>query len=175
MILLKKLFLILFFFLIYNNNLSAETKIAYIDMDLILSKSKAGSNLLSQLNKIEKNKIENLKKVEEQLINEKNKIMGSKNLVTKDDFNISISNFQKKLEEYKKNKIAELKKLKDQRNKEILKLFNLITPFVENYMDNNKITILFDKKKVFIAKSDYNISKFIIEIIDKNIKNTIIE
>ena len=39
MILLKKLFLILFFFLIYNNNLSAETKIAYIDMDLILSKS----------------------------------------------------------------------------------------------------------------------------------------
>ena len=55
------------------------------------------------------------------------------------------------------------------------KLLNLITPFVEKYMEKNEITILLDKKKVFIAQSDYDISKFIIEIIDKNLKATNIE
>ena len=38
-------------------------------------------------------------------------------------------------------------------------------------MEENSIEILFEKKNIFIAKSNYDITQIVIENINKNIKN----
>ena len=50
-------------------------------------------------------------------------------------------------------------------------LLNLINPIIEKYMTDNAIYMLIDKKNVFIASKEYDITNNIIELIDNQIKN----
>jgi Skp family chaperone for outer membrane proteins len=47
----------------------------------------------------------------------------------------------------------------------------MINPIIENYMTENSISILLDKKNIFIASKDYYITKNLIKLIDKKIEN----
>ena len=47
---------------------------------------------------------------------------------------------------------------------------NLINPIIEKYMNDNSIHILLDKKNVFIANKDYDITNNLIELINNQIK-----
>ena len=60
--------------------------------------------------------------------------------------------------------------MKEIRNKEIIKLINSINPIIENFMNENSISIVFDKKNIFIADKNYDITNDIIEKININIK-----
>jgi Skp family chaperone for outer membrane proteins len=60
-------------------------------------------------------------------------------------------------------------KLKESKN--ILNFLNLINPIIEKYMADNSIYMLIDKKNVFIASKEYDITKSLIELIDNQIKN----
>ena len=66
-------------------------------------------------------------------------------------------------------------KLKEKRNKNIVNLLNLINPIIEKYMNDNSIYMLLDKKNVFIARKNYDITSDLLIIIDEQIKNIEIE
>jgi len=51
----------------------------------------------------------------------------------------------------------------------------LINPIIEKYMADNSIYILMDKKNIFIANNNYDITKKLIELIDNQIKTIKIE
>ncbi len=53
---------------------------------------------------------------------------------------------------------------------ELNKLLNKITPLIQEYMTEKSITVIIDKKNVFIAKSEHDITKEILELINKKIK-----
>ena len=172
---IKKLFFINFciFFLISFS--FAETKIAFIDVDLILSKSEPSKLLFSQLKVIEEKKLENLKIDETSLKEEENKILKTKNIISKEEFNKSVNIFKDKVNNYQNSKDKVIENLKQIRNKEIIRFFNLINPIIENIMEENSIEILIDKKNIFMAKSDNDITQIVIENINKNIKEFLIE
>ena len=44
----------------------------------------------------------------------------------------------------------------------------IITPIVKQYMEENKIGIVIDKKNIFIANSDQDITNDIIKLLNKN-------
>ena len=52
---------------------------------------------------------------------------------------------------------------------------NLVNPIIEKIMEKNSIGILIEKKNIFIAKSNYDITEIVIEEINKNIKDFLIE
>ena len=54
---------------------------------------------------------------------------------------------------------------------EILKFINLVNPIIEKYMKENNIGLVLDKKNVFIAKSNYDITSILLSIINKEIKD----
>jgi len=101
---------------------------------------------------------------------EKNKILAKKNLISKEEINKDLKLLQVKFNTYKKNKIKEFDKLKTQRNRNIVNFLNLINPIIEKYMIENSIYMLMDKKNVFIASKDYDITNNLIELIDNQIK-----
>ena len=78
---------------------------------------------------------------------------------------------QIKFQKYKKKKIDEIDELKIKRNRNITNFLNLINPIIEKYMTDNSIYMLIDKKNVFIANKDYDITNNLIELIDNQIKN----
>ena len=78
---------------------------------------------------------------------------------------------QNKFQKYKENKFNEIESLKKKRNRNISNFFNLINPLIEKYMAENSIYMLIDKKNVFIASKDYDITDNLIELIDNQIKS----
>ena len=167
---LRKFFKLLFLFIFFSTNVLAENKVVYLDLDFILSNTNVGKNLFSKLKKDEELKFKEFKTQELALKDEENKILASKNIISKDQLDLNIKEFQKKLEKYKKFKSDQVQILKTKRNTEVLDLIKQINPLIEKYMTDNSISILIDKKNIFIANKNYDITDNLIELINKNIK-----
>jgi Skp family chaperone for outer membrane proteins len=167
----KNFFFILLFSLLSFNVSKADEKISYVDIDYILSNSLAGKSLLETLKKEEKLKIENFKVSDDNFKDKEKKILAKKNLITNDEINKELKSLQIEFQSYRKNKMNEIKKFKAKRNRNILNFIKLINPIIENYMAENSISILLDKKNIFIASKDYDITKNLITLIDNKIKS----
>ena len=169
MIRFKNIFF-LFFFLLLSNNANSANKVSYIDIDYVLSNTIIGKFLLTKLKEDEKLIIIKFKDNDEKFKNDEKKILAKKNLISNDELNREMKSLRNKFNEYKRNKDLEIKNFKEKREINILNLMNLINPIIEKYMADNSIDILLDKKNVFIANKDYDITNFLIELIDNQIK-----
>jgi Skp family chaperone for outer membrane proteins len=170
MSLLKNFFYILIFFLLSTNLLKAEDKVSYIDIDYVLTNTLAGKKLLNTLKKEEELKIDKFKTNDNKFKDEENKILAKRNLISKEEINKELKLLQVKFQKYRKEKSKEIDELKVKRNKNIINFLNLINPIIEKYMADNSIYILLDKKNIFIASKDYDITNNLIELIDNQIK-----
>ena len=167
----KKFFFILFFLILYNNSIKAEDKVSFIDIDYILTNSIAGKKLLTSLKKDEELRINTFKIEEGNFEEEQSKILAKKNLISKEEINNELKLLNNKFQKYNKEKINEIDEFKKKRNRNIVNFLNLINPIIEKYMKDNSIYMLIDKKNIFIANKDYDITNNLIELIDKQIKN----
>jgi Skp family chaperone for outer membrane proteins len=171
----KKFLFIIFFSLLSVNSIKANDKVSYVDMDYILTNTIAGKSLLENLKKEEKLKVDKFKISDEDFKNKEKKILAKKNLVTNEEINKDLRSLQIEFQNYKKDKIKEIDKLKAKRNRNILNFIKLINPIIEKYMSENSIAILLDKKNIFIASKNYDITKNLVTLIDKDIKSIDIE
>ena len=165
-----KIILKIIFLFFLSSNVLAENKVGYVDLEFILSNTNAGKILFKKLELDETKKIKELKLKEENLKNEENKILASKNIISEDTLRINIDNFKKKLQNYKSIKKNELDNLKKIRNDEILKFLNEINPIIKQYMTDNQISIIIDKKNIYIADKKFDFTNNLIELINKKIK-----
>ena len=166
----KKFFFIILLLLISVNNLKAEEKIAYLDIDFILTNTLAGKLLLNQLKKKEDLKITQFKASDKDFKNKESKILAKKNLISNEEIKKEMKALQIEFKEYRNIKKQEFEDLKNKRNKNIINFLNTINPIIEKYMADNSIYILLDKKNVFIANNNFDITKKLIELIDNKIK-----
>ena len=166
----KKIILIILIYFFFSIKVFAENKIAYLDIDYILTNINVGKTLFQNLKNNEEDKNKKFKSEELKLKEEENKILASKSIITDDQLKKNISDFQKKLKNYKKIKSEEINKLKKERNDEIINLLNLINPIIEDYASQNSISIIIDKKNIYLANKKFDITNNLIEIINKKIK-----
>ena len=136
----------------------------------MLRNTVAGKKLINTLKKQEELIINKFKSNDDNFKNKEKKILAKKNLISKEEINNELKLLQISFEKYKKEKIEEIDNLKNKRNKSIINFLNLINPIIEKYMSDNSIYMLIDKKNVFIANKNYDITKNLIELIDNQIK-----
>ena len=166
----KKFFLIIIFFSLTINFLKADEKVFYIDIDYLMTNTVAGKELLNLLKKEEEIKINKFKSNDDSFRNEEKKILAKKNLISKEEISNEMKILQVKFKKYKEEKIKEVDEFKIKRNRNIANFLSLINPIIEKYMTDNSIYILIDKKNVFIANKDYDITNNLIELINNQIK-----
>ena len=168
---LFKFFFFIFIVLIsYTNILQADDRVSYIDIDYVLTNTIAGKKLLNALKKEEELKINKFKLDDKSFKNEENKILAKKNLISNEEINKELKLLQAKFQKYKNEKIKQVDELKIKRNRNIVNFLNLINPIIEKFMTDNSIYMLIDKKNVFIASKDYDITDNLIKLIDIKIK-----
>ena len=167
----KNLFLILFFLAASVNYLKAQEKVSYIDIDYILATSIAGKSLLNKLKEEEELKINIFKSKDEDFKQKESKILAKKNLISKEEINKELKSLQIEFNEYRKDKAKQIQELKTKRKRNIVNFISLLNPIIEKYISDNSIYMVIDKKNVFIAKKDYDITNNLIELINNQIKN----
>ena len=166
-----KRFLIIFFFLLSTKvTANEEQKFVYIDMEKILTTSKAGKFLLKQLTDINEKNLKVFKKNEKELIDIEQKLTSQKNIISSEEMGKKIVSLKEKIKKFRDDngdKIRNLNKLKiDNTNK----LLNMINSILTTYADKNSISIIFQKKNIIVGKTNLDVTKEIILLVDSSIK-----
>jgi Skp family chaperone for outer membrane proteins len=171
----KNFFLVFIIFFSSVSFASSNDKIVYLDIDYILNNSIPGKSILSQLDILNKDNIAELKKDELQIIEDEKAIIKKKNIISEEEFKNEIVKIEKKIQIFKDKKEDLVQKFNKKRQDQISKLLNLINPLLEDFMKNNSIGLILDKKNIFISISNYDITMKILKIVNENIKSISIE
>jgi len=166
---LKSLLIIFIFFLNFTVAYSKDN-IAFIDLDLILKNSNFGKLLLNQFDSDNLKNIEKLKIKENELKKIEDEIKKKKNIISKDELEKELLILKDKITEFNKIKGQLVLEFENKRNKEINEFFLKINPIIQNYMNENSIDILLERKNVFIGKNDSDITNIIIKQINNTLK-----
>ena len=166
---MKKYYL-LFFFLIFHTNFYAEEKIFYLDVNFLLSESEVGKYINNELQIINNKNIEEFKKIENSIKTEEEKLLKQKNILKEEEFNNKANKLREKYKSYqelKNTKNNDLKILRDKAGNQILKIINEI---LAEYSTKNKISLIMEKKNIVIGKTELDITKNILVLLNDKIK-----
>ena len=166
---LKKFLLIFFIFLI-STNLSNSKETAFVDIDYIVANSNIGKKVLENISKLDKKNIENLKKKNKSLQELEITIKNKKNVISEDAFNKEVISFQKKVQEFKVEKNKIVKNFNNFKRKELENVFKKISPIINDYMEENSISVLLDSKNIFMGSKKSNLTEDILDRINKKFK-----
>ena len=165
---MKKLYLIIFF-IVSSSYSYAEEKVVYLDVNYLLSESKVGIYVNSNLKKIsdENNKL--FKNFEAELKSDEEKLLTQQNILKKKDYDKKISELRNKFKSYqekKNNKNKDLSLLRNNAGKIILKNINEI---MTEYSKNNSISLVIQKQSIIIGKTELDVTNDILELLNKKI------
>ena len=169
---MKTKFLLLFFIIFIlnlNHSLSSE-KTAFIDIDLVLNSSYLGKSIYKELEKINKSNIKKLALKEEKIKKKKDTINKTKNITSKEKLEKDIILFNQELEVYRAEKDEILEQFEKKKQQDLENFLKLINPIIQEYMKNNSIDIVLDKKQIFIGNSKNDITQDILDLVNKKFK-----
>ena len=163
-------FLLIFFIFFISTNLSNSKETAFVDIDYIVANSNIGKKVLENINKLDKKNVENLRKKNKSLQDLEITIKNKENVISEDAFNKEVISFQKKVQEFKAEKNEIVKNFNDFKRKELKNIFKKISPIINDYMEENSISILLDSKNIFMGSKKSNLTKDILDSINKEFK-----
>lgn len=162
----RKIFYI-FLILFINVTILRANEIVFINVDLLINNSNEGKIIIAKLNDLnKKNQLEYEKRQNEIKII-KTEIDNLKNILNQEELDkkiVNLNNAIKDFNEYSSKSKNEFEKIK---NNELKIFFDKITPLLEKFMLDNSVKIILDKKNIFIADDQYDITPDIINIINK--------
>ena len=161
---------ILVIFLFFTNQAFSEQKIAFIDMDIVISTSKSGSSMLKQLKDLNNKNLKYLENEEKNFKEKETKLISQKNIISETDFKKKVDELKFEIKKYnqKRNKmLAEFNRLKVDNTNNFLKLINTI---LVKFSNDKKIAIILQKKDLVVAKTELNITDDVIKIINTEVK-----
>ena len=160
------------FLLLFNPSLSfSQDGIYFLDVDLLINKSDSGKKIVLKLKKINEENIDELENYEKELKKEDEEINKIKNILSQEELNNKIQELKEKIAIYRSKKDKIFKDYNNLKNKEIEIYFKSITPYIEDFMEENSIKLIMDKKNIFIADSNYDITDSLINFLNKKIDN----
>ena len=160
-----KLIFLIFLFLIPNISISSE-KINFLDLNIILNKSKAGQNIIAQLNNKNKLLIDNFKKKENLFKENEKKLLSQKNILDQVEFNKKLKLLQNEIIAYNKKKSFQVKELNKKKTAARLKLINETNLILINFAKENNISIILKKESILLGHSSIDITNKILKIVD---------
>ena len=168
MLKLKLFFIIIFLF--FQSNLAFSETIRYININHIMNKSKAGIDIIEQLNKENKILLESFKNQEDKFKKRETTIINQKNILEKSELEKKVGSLRKEINLYNKDKIFKLKTLEQKKTVAQSQLIDFINTIMIDYMDKNSISLILKKETLFVGKKELDITSKILLAIDNKIK-----
>ena len=166
----KKISTIFIVLIIFISESNSEEQIVYLDLDNVVTNTKAGKLILSKLEKSKNLALSKFEKKGKELKKIEEEIYKQKNIISEDELRKKLIEYRKEVSTYQKNKQKVVNEFNKKKRSEFDEFFKKITPIIENNVSEKKIDIVLDKKNIFIASKKKNITQEIIKIIDSKIE-----
>ncbi len=148
----------------------SQDQIAYLELDKVINNTKAGKLIISKLEKSKNEALLKFKKKEDDLKKTEDEIKKQKNIISEDQFKKKLVEFRNEVKNFRQDRQKVINDFNQKRKVEFEEFFKKITPIIESYLAEKNIEILLDKKNIFIASKNKNITQEIIKMIDSKIK-----
>lgn len=155
-------------FLTFTNLVFAENS-RFIDFSKVLNESKAGAQAQQILKKKLDDALKNFSKTEENLKKEEQKLIAQKKIISKEEYQVKLEELRKKVFNYQKSKEKKLNDIGKLRSDARSKLLAKLNPVIKKYMEDNKIRLVLDKKAVLLGDNKLEITKEIIDVLNKEL------
>jgi len=163
-------FLILIIFVVFTNNVNAQTKIAFIDIDYLMKNSNIGKISLKKLENLNNKNIKILKENEKKLKQEESLLLQKRDIISQEEFENEIKILRTKIKEFNANKeniVKEYNKFKSQELKNTLEKFN---KKIQEFMSQNSIEMVLDKNNIYMGSVSSDITKNVLVEINNEFK-----
>ena len=153
------------FFLVINVA-QANSNIVYVDIDFLIKNSNIGKASLDKLETINKKNIKKLTDREVELKKNESDLKNKQNIISTDQFNEQVNLLKEKIKLYNSEKDKMVNDFNKIKVEEINILMNKFNSVIQEYMDQNSIDVVLDKKNIFIGKVSSDITKIILQEIN---------
>ena len=160
-------FLFLIFFILFSQNVFAENKIVFIDIDFLMKNSNIGKLSLKKLEELNNKNVNLLKDNEKNLKEKENTLLQKKNIISKEEFENEIKILKTQINEFKTNKDNMVKDFNTLKVKELNTVLEKFNKKIQEYMSQNSIDIVLNKNNIFIGKVTSDITNDILIEINK--------
>ncbi len=168
--LFKNLSIIVIFLLFTQNNLIADLP-RYLDFKYILNQSEAGKKAQAYLKKSLNVGIKKIKDKEKSIQEEEKKIIKQKKVISAEEYKKQVTNLRTKVASLQKERNELLDRIAKQRSKARNELLKNLNPIIQEYMQKNNVRVVLDKKSLLLADEKLDITKEIIELLNKKLKS----
>ena len=166
----KNLIYILIIFFSTISLSKSNENIVYIDLDNIVKNTKAGKSIIDKLKTSKDTALKKFEKKEKALKKVEEDINKQKNVLSKEELKNKISDFRKEIASFRNDREKLINDFNTKKIQEFDKFFKKITPIIGDYVEKKKIDIVLDKKNIFLANKNNDITNEIIKLIDDKIK-----
>ena len=160
------IFLIIFKFEIAT----ANEKIAFIDLNFIMNNSVAGTSIKTYINDLNKKKNKDFEVIESEIKEDENELISKKNIIDESIYNKKVNEIRIRINDYKLERQNFNKNLNEKKIKFNNLLLEKLNPIISKYVEKNSITMVLPKKMIIIGKKDLDITKQILEALDKSVQ-----
>lgn len=164
-----------FVFSLVANTAHAEVKIAVVDVQTIMSESKAAKSIQKQLEDKRKSYQKEVAKQEKDLKDIQDSVVGSGETISKEDLQAKREEFEKKLLEMRGLVQKRRGALELAAAKALQGLRTEVVKVVAELAEENKYTIVVTRQNVILAEKDLEITDEVMSRLNKKIKNIKLE
>ena len=163
----KTLFFLCFF--LYSLNSYSSDQVVIVDIDFLLNNSKAGKNIQEQLKKINDARIKEIKSKDKLFKDKEAKLIAQKKILSEQEFAKKVNELKKEVITSNSLRQKEMEQSNKKRNDALSKLLKEINKLLIEFSEKIKILMMLDKKNVIISRNENDITKEILNLLDKKI------
>ena len=167
---MKKLYILLIFFIFTQNPLQADLP-RFIDFKYILNNSEAGKKAQKFLKTKLENGLKNFKKEENKILEDEKKIIQQKKILSSEEYLKKVNELRKKVSSLQKERNGLLENIAKQRSKARNELLKNLNPILKEYMQENNIRMVIDKKSLLLADENLDLTNEIIKRLNNKLKS----
>ena len=170
---MKPFYLLAIFVLFTGLNLQAETypntSIAIVDLNLILSESKAAKGATKDFEKIQKDTESEIVESDKSMLEERNKLIEQQSVIAPEAFEVKAQDYEKKLQNYQSEKQNKLRKLENVLQTARNEILENVKPILEELSQELGVTVILEKNSVLLSATNMDITDEVIKKLNKQL------
>ncbi len=164
----KKASILFLFIFLSNFNVSAEDKIAFIDLNYVYENSKIGKKIMKETQAKQKALNKEFKEFQKKLDDDKKNLLSQKNVLAEEEYKKKVIELEKNLQKYNKVIAERNKAIVDFQKKNKKEFAVTLQTTLETYAKENSISMILRKENLLIGKNSLDVTKDILDLFNKS-------
>ncbi len=171
--LMKPIYLLVIFLFLNGFYAHADTypntSIAIVDLNLILSESKAAKAATKDFEKIQKDTESEIVESDKLMLEERNKLIEQQSVIAPEAFEVKAQDYEKKLQNYQVEKQNKLRNLEGVLQKARNEILENVKPILEELSKELGVTVILEKNSVLLSATNMDITDEVIKKLNKEL------